>query len=321
MVVVVEDDRPLARPDHRLSLEGAGVQVVAARDGAEGLAAVRRHHPAAVVLDIRLPRHGRLGRARGAQGGPGHRVHSRVVVVTILDERAQALALGAADIPRSSRSVATRCSPPSAASALFRPTSAPTRHHARGTGMSAATILVVEDNEKNLKLVRDVLQYAGLRRGRGRVRRARCRDGHRASTGPGPDGPPAAGHGRHRGAAPATRLPAHQLGAGRGRHRVRDEGRPRTGVRTPASTVTSRNRSACKRCLRRCEASCLPRTVSTVSDRPDTVLVVDDLPQNVRLLDAVLSPRGYQGRRRRTPARRRWRSCARSRPTSCCSTS
>jgi adenylate cyclase len=30
-----------------------------------------------------------------------------------------------------------------------------------------------------------------------------------------------------------------------------------------------------------------------VSDDP-TVLVVDDLPQNVRLLDAVLSPRGYQ---------------------------
>ena len=28
--------------------------------------------------------------------------------------------------------------------------------------MSAATILVVEDNEKNLKLVRDVLQYAGF---------------------------------------------------------------------------------------------------------------------------------------------------------------
>jgi class 3 adenylate cyclase/CheY-like chemotaxis protein len=30
-----------------------------------------------------------------------------------------------------------------------------------------------------------------------------------------------------------------------------------------------------------------------VTDRP-TVLVVDDLPQNVRLLDAVLSPRGYE---------------------------
>ena len=29
-----------------------------------------------------------------------------------------------------------------------------------------------------------------------------------------------------------------------------------------------------------------------MKDEP-TVLVVDDLPQNVRLLDAVLSPRGY----------------------------
>jgi adenylate cyclase len=30
-----------------------------------------------------------------------------------------------------------------------------------------------------------------------------------------------------------------------------------------------------------------------MSEEP-TVLVVDDLPQNVRLLDAVLSPRGYR---------------------------
>ena len=31
----------------------------------------------------------------------------------------------------------------------------------------------------------------------------------------------------------------------------------------------------------------------SATDAPVTVLVVDDQPQNIRLLDAVLSPRGY----------------------------
>jgi signal transduction histidine kinase/ActR/RegA family two-component response regulator len=95
LVVVVEDDRASLELIG-LFLDSAGIQVVTARNGADGLAAVRRHQPAAVVLDIRLP------------GMDGWRVleelksdpltaKAPVVVVTILDERPQAMALGAAE--------------------------------------------------------------------------------------------------------------------------------------------------------------------------------------------------------------------------------
>ena len=95
LVVVVEDDRRSLELIS-LYLDGAGVQTVAARDGAEGLAAVRRHHPAAVVLDIRLP--GMDGwRVLEALKADPATAAAPVVVVTMLDERPQALALGAAE--------------------------------------------------------------------------------------------------------------------------------------------------------------------------------------------------------------------------------
>jgi signal transduction histidine kinase/CheY-like chemotaxis protein len=95
LVVVVEDDR---RSLELLSLylEGAGVRTVAARDGAQGLAAVRHHQPAAVVLDIRLP--GMDGwRVLEALKADPATAAAPVVVITILDERPQAMALGAAE--------------------------------------------------------------------------------------------------------------------------------------------------------------------------------------------------------------------------------
>ena len=95
VVVVVEDDRR-SLDLISLFLEGAGVQTVAARDGVEGLAAVRRHRPAAVVLDIRLPGMDGWGVLEALKADPAT-ASSPVVVVTILDERAQALALGAAE--------------------------------------------------------------------------------------------------------------------------------------------------------------------------------------------------------------------------------
>ena len=58
-----------------------------------------------------------------------------------------------------------------------------------------------------------------------------------------------------------------------------------------------------------------------MSDDPVTVLAVDDQPQNLRLLDAVLGPRGYRvvtagsGQEALATARRSWTS------TWCCSTS
>ena len=93
LVVVVEDDRRSLELV-TLYLEGAGVRVVAAHDGLQGLAAVRDHRPAAVVLDIRLP--GMDGwRVLEALKSDPATAAAPVVVVTMLDERPQGVALGA----------------------------------------------------------------------------------------------------------------------------------------------------------------------------------------------------------------------------------
>jgi CheY-like chemotaxis protein len=94
-VVIVEDDR--ASLDlFSAYLEGTGIDLVKARDGPDGLALVREHLPAAVLLDIRLP--GLDGwqlltslKADGVTAG------IPVIVVTIVDERSRGLALGASE--------------------------------------------------------------------------------------------------------------------------------------------------------------------------------------------------------------------------------
>jgi DNA-binding NarL/FixJ family response regulator len=54
--VVIVDDQDLVRQGLRLILELAGLEVVAeARDGAEGVAAVARHRPDVVLMDLRMP--------------------------------------------------------------------------------------------------------------------------------------------------------------------------------------------------------------------------------------------------------------------------
>jgi signal transduction histidine kinase/ActR/RegA family two-component response regulator len=94
-VVIVEDDR--ASLDlFSAYLEGTGIGLVKARDVPDGLARVREHLPAAVLLDIRLP--GLDGwelltslKADSATAG------IPVIVVTIVDERSRGLALGASE--------------------------------------------------------------------------------------------------------------------------------------------------------------------------------------------------------------------------------
>jgi CheY-like chemotaxis protein len=93
-VVLVEDDRP-SLDLFSAYLEGATIDVVVARDGEEGLEAVRRQQPAAVVLDIRLPRMDGWDVLRALKADPATATVP-VVVVSIVDERAKGLALGAA---------------------------------------------------------------------------------------------------------------------------------------------------------------------------------------------------------------------------------
>ena len=109
--------------------------------------------------------------------------------------------------------------------------------------MSQGRILVVEDNPKNLKLVRDVLTYAGYEV----IEATSGEDGVRLAHEtvpdlilmdlqlPGIDG------------AEALRQirASEQAGPGGRRDGVRDEQRPRRAPSTPGSTATSRSRSAC----------------------------------------------------------------------------
>ena len=56
MRVVIADDQALVRGGFRLILTAAGIEVVAeAADGAQAVAAARRHRPDVVLMDIRMP--------------------------------------------------------------------------------------------------------------------------------------------------------------------------------------------------------------------------------------------------------------------------
>jgi signal transduction histidine kinase/ActR/RegA family two-component response regulator len=93
-VVVIEDDRPsLALFDAYLT--GAALDVVTARDGQSGLAAVRRSSPCAVLLDIRLPGIDGWAVLKALKADPTTS-DIPVIVVSIVDERSRGVELGAA---------------------------------------------------------------------------------------------------------------------------------------------------------------------------------------------------------------------------------
>lgn len=68
-IVVVEDDADILRL-LELRLTRAGHQVTCAEDGVEGLEAVHRDHPDAVVLDWMMPRMSGLDLCRELRGDP-----------------------------------------------------------------------------------------------------------------------------------------------------------------------------------------------------------------------------------------------------------
>jgi signal transduction histidine kinase/DNA-binding response OmpR family regulator len=143
LVVVIEDDRPSLEL-LTLYLEGAGVEVLGARDGPSGLEIVRRKEPAAVVLDIRLPDMDGWEVLTALKADPVT-VEIPVVVVSMLDERGTGFALGAAEY-------------------LVKPVS---REHvlaalARvGVLPEAGTLLVIDDDPLALELVTAVLEPRG----------------------------------------------------------------------------------------------------------------------------------------------------------------
>jgi signal transduction histidine kinase/ActR/RegA family two-component response regulator len=93
-VVVIEDDRPSLEL-MTVYLSGMTTGVIEARDGPSGLDAVRRVRPDVVLLDIRLPGIDGWAVLEALKADPGTR-EIPVIVVSIVDERARGVALGAA---------------------------------------------------------------------------------------------------------------------------------------------------------------------------------------------------------------------------------
>jgi signal transduction histidine kinase/ActR/RegA family two-component response regulator len=94
VVLVIEDD-PTSVDLLDVYLERTGFELTVARNGAEGLDAVRRLKPDAVILDIRLP--GLFGwDVLAAIKADPATANIPVVVTSVLDDRARGMALGAA---------------------------------------------------------------------------------------------------------------------------------------------------------------------------------------------------------------------------------
>jgi CheY-like chemotaxis protein len=93
-VVLLVDDDPGSVDLIQAYLEGSGYRIAVARNGVDGLAAVRRDRPAAMILDIRLPGMAGWDVLSAVKADPSIAA-TPVVVVSVLDERSRGMALGA----------------------------------------------------------------------------------------------------------------------------------------------------------------------------------------------------------------------------------
>lgn len=92
-VVLVDDDRASLDLVSAYA-DGWPIRVVRAADGVQGLEVIRRERPAAVLLDIELPRRDGWSVLADLKADPATS-EIPVVIASVVDERARALALGA----------------------------------------------------------------------------------------------------------------------------------------------------------------------------------------------------------------------------------
>ncbi|MBV9173913.1 MAG: response regulator [Chloroflexi bacterium] len=94
--VLVIDDDPTVCDMMKRNLEKEGFQVRSASDGQEGLRLARSMHPAAITLDVMMPRMDGWAVLAALKADP-ELASIPVVMVTIMDEKNMGFALGAAD--------------------------------------------------------------------------------------------------------------------------------------------------------------------------------------------------------------------------------
>ncbi|QGN59433.1 response regulator [Nostocoides sp. HKS02] len=147
VVVVIEDDESSAELVS-VHIAAAGLRAVPVRTGEQGVAAVRSLHPAAVILDIRLPGMDGWDVLSSLKAEP-ETADTPVLVVSVLPEQGRGFALGAADylvkpVGREELLAAVR------RVVTDRP-----------PAQSARRILVVDDDPVALRLVRVTLEPLG----------------------------------------------------------------------------------------------------------------------------------------------------------------
>ena len=273
VVLLVDDDR--ASLDlHSAYLDGSPTRVLRAKDGVEALEVARKERPAAVVLEIGLPLLDGWQVLTELKADPATAAIP-VVIATAVDDRSRGLALGADAYLRKPirREELDGCAP------------------AGRCALTPRRILVVEDNPLNLKLVREVLTFAGYHV----IEAQSGEDGLRAAQEDPPD----------------LVLMDLQLPGIDGTETLRRLRQGTLGPHVPVVAVTAFAMAEDKERASRAgfdgyvekpiSVRALPGQIeaflgrrSGLMDMKATVLAVDDQPTNLRLLDAVLTPRGHR---------------------------
>ena len=151
------DDDPQAIELVKAVLQPAGWTVVSAADGATGIAIARSQKPTAILLDLLMPGIDGFAVVEALRSDPETSAIPIVVLTAKAMSPAEKERAAGPDLVRGAEGRLQSRAPRGPRTPGHREPP----HVPRGPAMTKSRILVVEDNERNLKLVRDVLQYAG----------------------------------------------------------------------------------------------------------------------------------------------------------------